>query len=341
MTFAQFSRRATGGFPAAGAALLALLAASCTSTGTGPDGKPMQMSAATGSMVADTLQSAADQKTEQEAQTAEAQKPGEQKPGAAQPAGKAEAAALPVPGQPPAKTAVAPTTVAATDPAQKPAESAKPVQVASLYGLTKTDFATPQKPAAAQAGIQRLFSDGQGGRKTAVAKAVVPAAQGFNDALPGVRPYGGLEIKHRNSLNDDADIDANEDDQFARVTLASAPGLGRLVPNGLRVQRETVDVACLKPSLVAMLKTMERHFGRPVMVTSGYRSPSYNRKVNGARHSLHMICAAADIQIDGISKWEIARYARAMQGRGGVGTYCHTQSVHVDIGPERDWNWRC
>lgn len=55
-----------------------------------------------------------------------------------------------------------------------------------------------------------------------------------------------------------------------------------------------------------MLKTMERHFRRPVMVTSGYRSPSYNRKVNGARKSLHMICAAADIQIDGVSKWEVA-----------------------------------
>jgi len=24
-----------------------------------------------------------------------------------------------------------------------------------------------------------------------------------------------------------------------------------------------------------------------------------------------------------------------------VGTYCHTESVHVDVGPERDWNWRC
>jgi uncharacterized protein YcbK (DUF882 family) len=30
-----------------------------------------------------------------------------------------------------------------------------------------------------------------------------------------------------------------------------------------------------------------------------------------------------------------------MPGRGGVGTYCHTTSIHVDIGPERDWNWKC
>jgi uncharacterized protein YcbK (DUF882 family) len=54
-----------------------------------------------------------------------------------------------------------------------------------------------------------------------------------------------------------------------------------------------------------------------------------------------MYCAAADIQVEGVTKWELATYLRSMPGRGGVGTYCYTKSVHVDIGPERDWNWRC
>jgi uncharacterized protein YcbK (DUF882 family) len=63
--------------------------------------------------------------------------------------------------------------------------------------------------------------------------------------------------------------------------------------------------------------------------------------VGGARHSLHTLCAAADIQVDGVSKWELADYLRSIPGRGGVGTYCHTESVHIDIGDERDWNWRC
>ncbi len=219
-----------------------------------------------------------------------------------------------------------------------------------MFGSTKSAYTSPQRPTASQGSISRLFSDESTGKrsdrtenkKLAVAKPVSPSAKHeYNYSLPGVRPNGGVEIKHRNSLYDDSDIDANEDDEFASVTLASAPGLARLAPNGLKVQRQTVDVACLKPQLVSMLKTMERHFRRPVMVTSGYRSPSYNRKVNGARKSLHMICAAADIQIDGVSKWEVARFARSMSGRGGVGTYCHTTSVHVDVGPERDWNWRC
>lgn len=419
MKFAHSTHRTTGRFLSGSVALLALLVASCTSTGTGLDGKPLQMTSATGgSMIADTLQSAADQTAAAEATAATPsteEKKAEAKPGETKPATVAEATntnnkeqAKPVetatateqqpaqvaalaPQQPkssslfgmfggnkpaepepeqaaeqPAAAAPAETTKKQQEPAKdekpaeaaetqqtaaaKPAEAEKPVQVASLFGSTKSAYASPQRPTASQGSISRLFSDESTGKrsdrtenkKLAVAKPVSPSAKHeYNYSLPGVRPNGGVEIKHRNSLYDDSDIDANEDDEFASVTLASAPGLARLAPNGLKVQRQTVDVACLKPQLVSMLKTMERHFRRPVMVTSGYRSPSYNRKVNGARKSLHMICAAADIQIDGVSKWEVARFARSMSGRGGVGTYCHTTSVHVDVGPERDWNWRC
>ena len=112
-------------------------------------------------------------------------------------------------------------------------------------------------------------------------------------------------------------------------------------PTGSLTQTDNVDVACLKPSLVRVLKTVEQHYGRKIVVTSGYRSPSHNRRARGAKNSLHMYCAAADIQVPGVGKWELASYFRTMPGRGGVGTYCHTESVHIDVGPERDWNWRC
>lgn len=174
--------------------------------------------------------------------------------------------------------------------------------------------------------------------------SALPAASSFasqtqyvSSSLPGVRPNAGIQIMQRDSLYEDDDVEA----AAAPVILASAAGLARLAPNGLKVQREGVQVACLKPQLVAMLKTLERRYGKSVIVTSGYRSPPYNRLVNGAKASLHMSCAAADIQIPGVSKWDLANFARSMPGRGGVGTYCHTESVHVDIGPTRDWNWRC
>jgi uncharacterized protein YcbK (DUF882 family) len=174
-----------------------------------------------------------------------------------------------------------------------------------------------------------------------VLKTITSEARASSSALPGVRsnPEELFEIKHRTSINDDTNVDIEEDDGSYQV--ASAAGLARLAPNGLRTQHSGVDVQCLKPGLVRMLKTIEHKYGRPVVITSGYRSPSYNRRVRGAKKSLHMYCAAADIQIAGVSKWSLASFLRTMPERGGVGTYCHTNSVHVDIGPARDWNWRC
>lgn len=161
------------------------------------------------------------------------------------------------------------------------------------------------------------------------------------DALPGVRQTALFEIKRKSGIDDESDVDLNEDEGGGSYQVASAAGMARLAPNGLLRQNESVDVACLKPSLVRVLKTIEGHFGRKMVVTSGYRDPSRNRRANGAKNSLHMYCAAADIQVPGVSKWDLANYVRSMPGRGGVGTYCHTESVHVDVGPERDWNWRC
>ncbi|MFD1198501.1 D-Ala-D-Ala carboxypeptidase family metallohydrolase [Brucella gallinifaecis] len=397
MKFAEPRQTTTKKLLSGSVALFALILSSCTSTSNGTASLQMT-STAEGSIIAETLQSAADQTIAEEAsagteKAALSAKPGQadnkltttaatpEKPAAAQEA-PVQVAALapqtkstslfgifgkkstdsPTTSAPEAAPETVPETTKKTEtekPAEqqkqtalaKPSEPEKEPQATSLFGSAKNAnaYATPQRPAnAGQGSIARLFNENNadGAAKTENKKLAVlrPAAKSkheYNYSLPGVRPNGGFEIKHRKSIYDDSDIDANEYDDYASVQLASAPGLARLAPNGLKVQRETVDVACLKPQLVSMLKTMERHFRKPVMVTSGYRSPSYNRKVNGARKSLHMICAAADIQIAGVSKHEIARYARKMSNRGGVGTYCHTTSVHVDIGPERDWNWSC
>lgn len=166
-----------------------------------------------------------------------------------------------------------------------------------------------------------------------------PRALFSTDALPGVRQGDLFEIKRKSGVDDDSDIDLHEGGE--EIEVASAAGLARLAPNGLLMQTDRVDTACLKPSLVRVLKSIEGHYGKKVLVTSGYRSPPVNRKARGARNSLHMYCAAADIQVEGVAKWELAQFLRSMPGRGGVGTYCHTNSVHVDVGPERDWNWRC
>ena len=299
----------------------------------------------------------------------------------AKPEGSVEVASAATTAVAPAKTSLFGNTMRGEGaPAtQKAAVPQEPAQVADTPGAdqeaTKGPAATVEnKPAAGQASraqpnkdsglLLRLFGNNQakpsasrqvaiiqpksqpklrsGESQVQTASAALPSAESFEgkvehlSSLPGVRPNAGIQIMQRDSLYEDDDMEF-----AAPVILASAAGLARLAPNGLKVQRENVQVACLKPQLVGFLKTIERRFGKSVIVTSGYRSPPYNRLVNGAKASLHMSCAAADIQVPGVSKWELANFARSMPGRGGVGTYCHTESVHVDIGPTRDWNWRC
>ena len=152
----------------------------------------------------------------------------------------------------------------------------------------------------------------------------------------------GVNAKNLFALDPSAKGSGEEEyEEEPEVQVASAAGMARLAPNGLLKQTDRVEVGCFKPELVSVLKKIETHYGQKVVVTSGYRSPQGNRRAGGSRHSLHMMCAAADIQVSGVGKWELAKYMRSMPGRGGVGTYCDTDSVHIDVGSERDWNWRC
>ena len=219
----------------------------------------------------------------------------------------------------------APAPLINTRSGEPPAAQAKPEPAAAKPIITLASANSTAKP------VQLASIGGDTGHITG------------SDALPGVRQTALFEIKRKSGLDDESDVDLNEDEGpiGGSYQVASAAGLARLAPNGLLKQNESVDVACLKPSLVRVLKTIEGHYGRKMVVTSGYRDPARNRRANGAKNSLHMYCAAADIQVPGVSKWELASYIRTMPGRGGVGTYCHTESVHVDVGPERDWNWRC
>ncbi|MBO9657090.1 MAG: YcbK family protein [Agrobacterium tumefaciens] len=159
-------------------------------------------------------------------------------------------------------------------------------------------------------------------------------------ALPGATDGSmGIALSGRSMMSDefdDAHLDEEDDQPTGLMKLASLSGLTRVAPNGLFLQTDRVEVGCFKPELVRMIKDVEHHYNSPAIVTSGYRPPKGIRQ-----GSKHYTCDAADIQIKGVSKWELATYLRSLPDRGGVGTYCHTESVHMDTGEPRDWNWRC
>ncbi len=129
--------------------------------------------------------------------------------------------------------------------------------------------------------------------------------------------------------------------QQAGVQVASAASLARLSPKSLKTQHSRVNVDCITPKVIAIINLVEQRYGKQPVVTSGYRSPSRNRRAGGARNSMHIYCKAADIQVEGVSKWNLAKFMRTIPGRGGIGTYCRTKSVHIDTGPKRDWHHSC
>lgn len=127
---------------------------------------------------------------------------------------------------------------------------------------------------------------------------------------------------------------------FRRVALAAVV-LGSLSVATDADANSVNGARGLHPRLVGMLHKTARHFRSPLTVTSGCRSHHYNRRIGGARRSWHTRCMAADIRVQSVGAGSVMRYARSLPGRGGVGTYCRTSVVHIDVGPRREWHHRC
>ena len=90
------------------------------------------------------------------------------------------------------------------------------------------------------------------------------------------------------------------------------------------------EAVIVSEKLCYVLEAIRAYFGKPVVVTSGYRTPEYNAKVGGAAKSRHMLGIAADIQIAGVKPSDVAAYARTiMPTYGGIGIY--STFTHIDI----------
>jgi hypothetical protein len=106
------------------------------------------------------------------------------------------------------------------------------------------------------------------------------------------------------------------------------------------------EIACrgtgaIKINTEAMdkLQSLRNRLGKPLIVRSGYRSPSHNRAVGGAPASKHMLGTAFDIAISNHDPVAFAEAARAV-GFLGFGFYPRSGFIHVDLGPAREWGQR-
>ena len=90
--------------------------------------------------------------------------------------------------------------------------------------------------------------------------------------------------------------------------------------------------------LVETLQQIRDHFGKPVLISSAYRTPAYNISIGGSSRSQHCLGTAADIHINGVDPIRIALYVASLpyfQKHGGIGYYSRAQVtggfVHVDV----------
>ena len=139
-----------------------------------------------------------------------------------------------------------------------------------------------------------------------------------------------------------------ESEEMIRQYSFAKNGDRRLAPD-FKVRelrcRDGTDTVMVDETLTVVLQCIREHFGKPVTITSGYRTAAHNAAVGGAKSSQHLLGRAADIRVQGVSVEDVAAYAESlMPDWGGVGRYPvkagrATGWVHVDTRAEKA-RWR-
>lgn len=89
-------------------------------------------------------------------------------------------------------------------------------------------------------------------------------------------------------------------------------------------------------SLAQALEALRVKVGKPVTINSGYRCPTRNRAVGGAKGSQHLVGGAVDVAVDGYTGKELASILEALVASneipdGGIGLYADKpEIVHYD-----------
>ena len=84
----------------------------------------------------------------------------------------------------------------------------------------------------------------------------------------------------------------------------------KAIRNGIPNRPRQNHIAALKLLCEQVLEPVRQHFGKPVFISSGYRSPELNRAVGGSTRSQHRRGEAADFEIPGVGNREVAIWIR-------------------------------
>jgi zinc D-Ala-D-Ala carboxypeptidase len=84
------------------------------------------------------------------------------------------------------------------------------------------------------------------------------------------------------------------------------------------------------------LQALRNGLDKPIILTSAYRTEAHNKRVGGAKNSLHMQGTAFDVRMENHDPHTFEAAARAV-GFTGFGYYPKSGFMHIDTGDARSW----
>ena len=142
-----------------------------------------------------------------------------------------------------------------------------------------------------------------------------------------------------------------ESEEMIRQYSLARDGECRLAPD-FKVRelrcKDGSDTVMVDEALMLLLQCIREHFGKPLHITSGYRTAAHNAAVGGSKSSQHLLGRAADFWVEDTPVASVAAYAETLlPARGGIGRYpkdaAHpkrrTGWVHIDTRADKSrWN---
>lgn len=120
--------------------------------------------------------------------------------------------------------------------------------------------------------------------------------------------------------------------ELIRSETAERKGIDNTPPDEL--------IPKLRRLCTEILEPIRAHYGVPFRPNSGYRSEALNREIGGSSRSQHCVCEAVDIEIAGVSNYDLALWIRNNLEYDQLILECYRSGepssgwVHVSLKPE-------
>lgn len=93
----------------------------------------------------------------------------------------------------------------------------------------------------------------------------------------------------------------------------------------------------MQPEFLLALQNLRNKYGKPITITSGFRSVNHSDEIRKIKGGTHTMGIAADISVYGENKHELLRLAMKAGVFNGIGVA--PWGIHLDISKERKAVW--